>query len=212
MRAIFYILALSILFTSCANSQKINVLSEAPHDTTFVNVKKFSSDFVLDMRYATTNNFMKTQVYDCGECYLRYKTVKALINANSEFIKLGYKIKLFDCYRPRDVQKIMFDIVPNPTYVADPKNGSIHNRGCAVDLTLVDKEGKELDMGTAFDFFGVEAAHAYQNLPKNVLDNRNLLKSVLQKNGFNAIKSEWWHYNLKQENLDNLSNFKWKCN
>lgn len=211
MRTIFYILASLLLFTSCANSQKVNVLSETPHDTTFVNVKKYSSDFVLDMRYATTNNFMKTQVYDCGECYLRYKTVKALISANNEFLKLGYKIKLFDCYRPTDVQKIMFNIVPNPTYVADPKKGSIHNRGCAVDLTLVDKEGNELDMGTTFDFFGVEAAHAYQNLPKNVLENRFLLKSVLQKNGFNAIKSEWWHYNLKQEKLDNLSNFKWKC-
>ncbi|WP_291115488.1 M15 family metallopeptidase [Flavobacterium sp. UBA6135] len=210
MKAIFtffFILTVSNLF-----SQRIHGYSSTPHDTTFVNVEKYSSDFVLDMRYATTNNFMNTKVYDCDKCYLRYKTVKALLNANQEFLKLGYKIKLFDCYRPTDVQKIMFDIVPNPTYVADPKNGSIHNRGCAVDLTLVDKKGNELDMGTTFDFFGVEAAHAYQNLSKEVLENRILLKTVLQNNGFNSIKSEWWHYNLKQDTLDNLSNFKWECN
>ncbi len=182
-----------------------------PHDSTFVNLAAHSADFVLDLRYATTQNFMQTKVYDCAKCFLRYKTVKALIAANLEFQKRGYKIKLYDCYRPTAVQKLMFDLVPNPTYVADPQKGSIHNRGAAVDLTLIDSNGNELDMGTAFDFFGEEAAHTYQKLSSEVLSNRVLLKTVLEKNGFSAIQSEWWHYNLKQESPDKLSNFKWDC-
>ncbi|MBC7438374.1 MAG: peptidase M15, partial [Flavobacterium sp.] len=105
-------------------------------DTTFVKLKDFSNDFVFEMKYATADNFLKAKVYDCAECYLRYKTVKALIKASKKFIKLGYKIKLFDCYRPLDIQKKMWEIVSNPDYVANPSKGSIHNRGGAVDLTL----------------------------------------------------------------------------
>ena len=80
-------------------------------------------------------------MYDCAECFLRLKTVKALIMANDKFIKKGYKIKLFDCYRPLDIQKKMWALVPNPEYVADPAKGSIHNRGGAVDITLVTLDG-----------------------------------------------------------------------
>ena len=87
-----------------------------------------SDDFIYDMKYATNDNFLKSNVYDCAECFLRLKTVKALIMANDKFIKKGYKIKLFDCYRPLDIQKKMWALVPNPEYVADPAKGSIHNR------------------------------------------------------------------------------------
>ena len=181
-------------------------------DTTFVNLKEFSSEFSFDMKYATPDNFLKSKVYDCAECYLRYKTVKSLIKANLAFRKYGYKIKLYDCYRPVEIQKRMWKIVNNPKYVADPAKGSIHNRGGAVDITLVDEKGQELDMGTAFDFFGGEAAHTYKKLPRQVLKNRKLLKKVMQKHGFQAFESEWWHYNLKDSNKDRISNFKWDCN
>jgi D-alanyl-D-alanine dipeptidase len=180
-------------------------------DTTFVNIKDYSSDFILDMKYATTTNFLKTKVYDCPICFLRLKTVKSLINANAAFIKKGYRIKLFDCYRPLDVQKKMWKIIPNTNYVASPTKGSIHNRGGAVDLTLVDKKGKELDMGTPFDFFGVESGHEYKKLSKKVLKNRLFLKTIMEKNNFGAINSEWWHYNLKGSTKDAISNTKWKC-
>lgn len=93
-------------------------------DTTFVRLKDYSDDFVYDMRYATENNFLEAQVYDCGECYVRAITAKALIKANKAFMKQGYRIKFFDCYRPHDVQKKMWAIVPNPTYVANPAKGS----------------------------------------------------------------------------------------
>ncbi|WP_281638027.1 M15 family metallopeptidase [Flavobacterium marginilacus] len=180
-------------------------------DTAFVNLKDFSKDFVYDMKYAADDNFLKSKVYDCAECYLRYRTVKALILANERFMKKGFKIKLFDCYRPLDIQKKMWAIVPNPEYVANPAKGSIHNRGGAVDITLVDFDGKELDMGTSFDFFGKEASHDFSGFSKEIRNNRNLLKKIMIKEHFNSFDSEWWHYNLKAGLNDSVSNFKWKC-
>ena len=180
-------------------------------DTTFVNIKSYSKDFIFDMKYATEDNFLKTKVYECDECYLRLKTVEALIKANERFLKKGYKIKLFDCYRPLDVQKKMWEIVPNATYVANPKRGSIHNRGGAVDITLVDIDGNELEMGTKFDHFGPESSHLYTDLSSEVMKNRKLLKKIMIKNGFEPLDSEWWHYNLIDAKKDKLSNFNWKC-
>jgi len=181
------------------------------NDTAFVNLKDYSKDFVYDMKYATSDNFLKAKVYDCAECFLRLKTVKAMIAANDAFMKMGYKIKIFDCYRPLDIQKRMWKIVPNADYVADPAKGSIHNRGGAVDITLVDSNGVALNMGTPFDFFGIEASHNYQNLSQEIKDNRELLKRVMIEKGFNIIDSEWWHYNLKSALNDKVSNAKWNC-
>ena len=191
---------------------RLNKINITVDDSAFVNLKDFSQDFYYDMRYATKDNFLKAKVYECAECYLRYKTVKALLSANKEFIKLGYKIKIFDCYRPLDIQKKMWKIISDPNYVADPSKGSIHNRGGAVDITLADAKGNELDMGTDFDFFGIQASHSYKKLPATVLKNRLLLKSIMLKNGFSAFESEWWHYNLKDTKRFSGSNFKWNCN
>ena len=184
---------------------------ESIPDTTFVNLKDYSTDFVYDMKYATEDNFLKAKVYDCAECFLRFKTVKALVKANTKFIKKGYHIKIYDCYRPLDIQKRMWKIVSNPEYVADPAKGSIHNRGGAVDITLVDADGKELDMGTSFDFFGPEASHYFNNLSDEVKQNRALLKRIMQENGFDSFDSEWWHYNLKNASKDKVANTKWEC-
>lgn len=209
------LLSLLIIFLSCQSQivvvKSVNPVAVAVDDTTFVNLKTYSSDFVYDMKYATEDNFLKAKVYDCAECYLRYKTVQALIKANETFMKEGLRIKLYDCYRPLDIQKRMWTIVSNPEYVADPAKGSIHNRGGAVDITLVNKRGKELKMGTPFDFFGPEASHNYEDLSQKVKDNRALLKKVMIENGFNSFDSEWWHYNLKSGLKDKLSNEKWNC-
>jgi len=180
-------------------------------DTTFVNLKDYSQDFAYDMKYATTDNFLKAKVYDCAKCFLRLKTVKALIEANKTFAKKGYKIKVFDCYRPLDIQRKMWEIVSNPEYVANPAKGSIHNRGGAVDITLVDCKGKELDMGTPFDFFGKEASHNYTDISQEIKENRVLLKKIMTEANFNSFDSEWWHYNLKSGLNDKISNIKWKC-
>ena len=184
---------------------------ESISDTTFVNLKDYSADFVYDMKYATEDNFLKAKVYDCAECFLRFKTVKALVKANTKFIKKGYHIKIYDCYRPLDIQKRMWKIVSNPEYVADPAKGSIHNRGGAVDITLVDADGKELDMGTSFDFFGPEASHYFDNLSDEVKQNRALLNRIMKKSNFNSFDSEWWHYNLKNASKDKVANTKWEC-
>lgn len=211
MRILFIIFA-TLLFIGVNGvaQNKSTDLAIAVHDTTFVNLKEYSSSFMYDMRYATEDNFLQAKVYDCDECYLRYKTVKALLKANEAFQKKGYTIKIFDCYRPLDIQKRMWKIVPNPKYVADPSKGSIHNRGAAVDITLIDSAGKDLDMGTPFDFFGKEAAHTYDKLAVTILANRFLLKTIMEENGFKAFTSEWWHYDLIAEKFP-VANFTWDC-
>jgi D-alanyl-D-alanine dipeptidase len=114
-------------------------------DTTFVRLADFSDGFAYDLRYATENNFLEEKVYECAECYTRVKTAKALLAANSDFKDKGVRIKFFDCYRPNSVQYKMWEIVPNPQYVANPDKGSIHNKGGAVDITLETLKGEELD-------------------------------------------------------------------
>ena len=202
-------------FVSCKSQNVVLNKDQAKetsvNDSTFVNLKQYSQDFEYDMKYATEDNFLKAKVYDCAECFLRLKTVNALIDANKKFLEKGYKIKIFDCYRPLDIQKKMWKIVSNPQYVADPAKGSIHNRGGAVDITLIDSLGKELDMGTPFDFFGIEASHNYPNVSDNVKQNRILLKTIMTSSGFNSFDSEWWHYNLKTALNDAVSNAKWDC-
>jgi D-Ala-D-Ala dipeptidase len=178
----------------------------------FVRLKDLSSDFVYELKYATPDNFLKQAVYDCGECYLRKSTAEALVKANEAFKQLGYRIKLFDCYRPLSVQKKMWKILPGTHYVANPAKGSKHNRGAAVDLTLVDAQGKELNMGTPFDFFGKEAHHTYTEHSKEVLENRKLLKETLDKFNFKSIYSEWWHYEYRPEMQSKVENFEWQCN
>lgn len=213
IKPLFFLISFFWITTSTAQHEAYSSEgTQEVSDTTFVNLRDYSNDFIYDMKYATEDNFLKAKVYDCAECLLRLKTVKALIAANNDFNKKGYKIKLYDCYRPLSIQKKMWEIVSNPEYVADPKKGSIHNRGGAVDISLVDINGKEVDMGTPFDFFGIRASHNYTMLSNQVKSNRKYLKKIMIKNGFNSFDSEWWHYNLKAGLKDNVSNQKWKCN
>lgn len=213
------ILAL-ILFVLCScksayldskKSPMVLDIAAANDDNAFVNLKNYSTGFVYDMKYAGTDNFLKEQVYPCQECFLRVKTVRSLLEANAAFIAKGYRIKLFDCYRPKSIQKKMWKLVPDATFVANPKKGSIHNKGGAVDITLVDSLGVELDMGTTFDYFGEQASHTYQNLSEQVLANRKLLKEIMLQHNFKSFDSEWWHYNLVNSGADKVSNLKWKC-
>lgn len=238
MKNTILFLIVGLIVVSCKNEskkvipvppiQKGEVLDTAPNttiekpkiiktlaglaDTTFIRLADFSDDFVYDLRYATTNNFLKAKVYDCAECYTRVKTAKALIEANKAFIEKGYKIKFFDCYRPNSVQYKMWEIVPNPQYVANPVKGSIHNKGGAVDITLVTLDGKEVDMGTDFDFFGKKAYHDNTSLSQEILDHRKLLKETMEAFGFWSIRTEWWHYNLSAGSNAKIANFKWDCN
>lgn len=166
--------------------------------------------FILDIKYATTDNFTQKKIYDCGKCYLRPEAAAKLKVIQQELKeKYGFGIKLFDCFRPRPYQQRLWDIVPDPDYVTPPHKGSMHSRGLAVDLTLVDKNGKELDMGTAFDFFGPEAHQGY-NHSDAVKRNRWILKSTMEKHGFGSIRTEWWHFSYQGKSWP-LDEWVWEC-
>lgn len=216
--ALLFCYSSSLTLVSCKStyldSKKSKVLLDITKEVdsnAYVNLKNYSNDFVFDMKYATNDNFLKEKVYPCAECFLRAKTVKSLLEANKTFLQQGFRIKLYDCYRPKAIQKKMWKIVPNANFVADPKKGSIHNRGGAVDISLVDSLGVEVNMGTKFDFFGEEASHNYQNLSDEILANRKFLKEIMLQNNFKIFESEWWHYNLNGSNNDEVSNRKWRC-
>lgn len=169
-----------------------------------VEVKHIIPDVILDIKYATEDNFTKQKVYPSAKCYLLEPVVHALQAASKEFNALGYTIKIWDGYRPLAVQRIFWDLVHDERYVAEPdkdlehpQKGSRHNRGCAVDLTLVDKDGKEVDMGTKFDDFSERAHRDCKTLPQAVLDNRKLLEDIMKKHGFEGLPTEWWHFDYK---------------
>jgi len=152
----------------------------------------------LDIRYATANNFMKQTLYPITKAYLRAPAARALADVQKELAPRGIGIKVFDAYRPYRVTEAMWEPIKNPDFVADPAKGSRHNRGAAVDLTLIDlRTGAELAMPTPYDDFSPRAAHAFTDLPADALANRALLRDVMTKHGFEPLPSEWWHYDFK---------------
>ena len=168
------------------------------HEKLMVDLKKTVPSIVFDLRYASENNFMHTKLYpSLHTTFLRRPAATALIKIQAALNKQGLGLKIFDAYRPYSVTEKMWEPVQDDRYAADPKKGSGHNRGIAVDLTLIDlKTKKELDMGTGFDNFTDSAHHDFTMLPANVLEHRKLLKSIMEKNGFKALDTEWWHYSL----------------
>jgi D-alanyl-D-alanine dipeptidase len=159
-----------------------------------VDVARLVPAVVIDMRYATADNFTGKAVYDCSRCFLTSNTAKKLALAQTELQKRGLGLKVWDCYRPLSVQRTFWSLVPDERYVADPRKGSRHNRGASVDVTLVDADGKELPMPTAFDDFTTRASHNFSDLPANVLENRAILVKAMKGAGFQPMATEWWHY------------------
>lgn len=165
----------------------------------------------LDIKYATKDNFTKQKIYDCPKCYLRPEVKRKLMDANRYLQeKYRYSLKIFDCYRPKPYQQRLWDVVPNPSYVTPPHKGSMHSRGSAVDLTIIDSLGHELDMGTAYDFFGKEAHFDYKDHDAKVLKNRALLRKVMENYGFEGIRTEWWHFSFGSGSY-NLEGDLWSC-
>ena len=194
-----------ILGVGCAQKP----LATAPKN--WIELTKLDASIRLDIRYATTNNFMKQAVYTCERCFLRDDAATAIAKANKLLQNKGYGgLKMYDCYRPRPVQWKLWKITPDERYVANPRKGSMHNRGLAVDLTIVDKNGQELDMGTGYDDFTEKAHVNYTNLPENVLKNRILLTKTLQEVGFKGTTTEWWHFSLRDKTYE-LAEWVWDC-
>ncbi|MGV8980496.1 M15 family metallopeptidase [Clostridium sp.] len=160
-----------------------------------VNVSDMDSSFIFDLKYATKDNFTKTVVYPVNVCVLQRETALKLINANAEFKKLGYRIKIWDAYRPVYVQKIFWDLVGDERFIANPnKKGSRHSSGTAVDITLVDDFGRELKMPSDFDDFSDKACRNYEHMSEEELKNINFLTCIMESYGFITIDTEWWHF------------------
>ena len=169
--------------------------SPAQENPSLIDVKKLAPRIVVDMRYATTDNFTRQKLYPIGdECLLCEPAAARLARVQKALEKKGLGLKIWDCYRPVSVQKKLWEIVPDPRYVADPKTGSRHNRGASVDLTLVDAKGRELKMPTAFDEFSDKAHRDFMDLPKDVLKNRAILQRAMDAEGFLPLPTEWWHF------------------
>ena len=191
-------------------------------DNELVRVLDLIPDVQLDLKYNTTDNFTEQKLYSTGECLLALGAVKQLIlvqdslrnirSFNGTSYPEGLGLKIWDGYRPRAIQYLMWEIFPNPVYVANPSSGSIHNRGGAVDLTLVDLHtGEELALPTEFDYFGEQAHHDYPNLPSDVIANRELLRSMMTEiGGFQIYSFVWWHYTWAPSKAYPLLDFQMK--
>ena len=183
MKRTFHFVALAIL-AACASSAA---------ETQFVDVETLG--IPIDVRYATTNNFMHEQLYPIAKVFLRAPAANALADVERDLAKENLGVKVFDGYRPLSVTKKMWDKIHNPDFVADPAKGSRHNRGAAVDLTLIDlRTGQELAMPTPYDDFTSHARQDFNDLPADVIANRAKLRDVMVKHGFEPLPTEWWHF------------------
>lgn len=216
----FFIISFFSLFAckdpgSSANEGSSAISDSGPlpvdYDTTQWVELTSDDGYIIDIKYATTDNFVKEIIYPCGRCFLKPVAANAMARIKNALLKDGYKLKLFDCYRPRAAQDKLWEKVPDPNYVAPPSEGSMHNRGVAIDLTFTDVKGKELDMGTHYDFFGPSAHHDYVKLPQATLNLRRKLKSIMEEHGFQSIRTEWWHYSYAKGTYP-LENWQWNCN
>jgi len=166
-------------------------------DTRLVEIKKCVPGIALDIRYATAHNFMHRQMYAQARAFARLHVVLALKQVEADLKKSGLGLKIYDAYRPYAVTVKFYEMARDTNFVADPRKGSKHNRGCAIDLTLIDlKTGRELDMPTGFDSFSKKAAANYAPLSKQEYANRELLKHAMQAHGFTVYRAEWWHYDF----------------
>jgi zinc D-Ala-D-Ala dipeptidase len=164
-----------------------------------VDVAQAIPGVTVDLRYATADNFMGVAVYPPqARCLLLKPVVERLARAARTLARQGYRLKLLDCYRPASVQWKLWEVMPRPGYVADPRTGSNHSRGGAVDLTLQTAGGGAVELPSAYDFFGPAAHHAYQGGSARARANRGLLRRAMEAAGFTINPKEWWHYDAPE--------------
>jgi zinc D-Ala-D-Ala dipeptidase len=162
-----------------------------------INLEKFVPGLVLDIRYATTNNFTGEKIYNLARAYARKPVAEALKKIQAELKKQGLGIKIFDAYRPYKATVKFYEVYHDTTYVASPYRGSRHNRGCALDLTAINlKTGEELKMPTGYDSFQKAAWPTTPVADPEIRNNRTLLINVMEKHGFKVNGSEWWHFDF----------------
>lgn len=172
-----------------------NLAEEEPPDTDFVRITDHIPDIVVDLRYATADNFTGQVIYSFSDAYLRYGTVKKLAAAQAALAEQGYGLKIWDAFRPAAAQFIMWEICPDGTYVADPNKGfSSHSRGNTVDLTLIAADGAEVVMPTGFDDFSAKADRDYSDVDPEAAANALILENAMTDAGFRPYAGEWWHF------------------
>ena len=161
----------------------------------FVRVLDYIPSMYQELRYATADNFTGQVIYDFTDAYLRYSTVKKLAAVNEDLAQLGLALKIWDGFRPVSAQFKLWEVCPDPTFVANPTKGfSSHSRGNTVDVTLVAQDGTELEMPSAFDDFSGKANRDYSDTTKTAADHAELLEILMEKHGFDGYFDEWWHF------------------
>ncbi|MFT3698168.1 MAG: M15 family metallopeptidase [Kofleriaceae bacterium] len=172
--------------------------------TDFVDVAPLIPDAVLDLRYATEHNFTGKQVYPVAHCKLRRSVAEKLVAAAKLLREQDRRLVLYDCYRPTHIQAIFWKLVPDERYVANPKKGSRHSRGAAVDVGLVAKDGTAVTLPTEFDDFS-EAAHRDHALKGDRGAEARRLETAMTKSGFVGMPTEWWHFDASDAAQFSLS-------
>lgn len=160
-----------------------------------VEITEQSHPIVLDLRYGSTNNFTNTLIYEKSRCFLHADALILLENAIKLAAQQKLRFKIFDAFRPQKAQEKLWSICPDPMYVAPPDKGSPHTRGVAIDLTLIDENDNELDMGTPFDDFTEQSHHGASVTPQ-ANANRYKLLGIMMSAGWDLYQNEWWHYQL----------------
>ncbi len=186
------------LFNSCATKPPNETGNFRESD--LVELIKIDSTFKLDIRYATSKNLVGRPVYKEARAFLQRPAAEALVKVNNEFKQMGYRLLIFDGYRPWTVTKLFWDITPKESkkFVANPKDGSRHNRGCAVDLSLYDTaSGKEVQMPGEYDEQTERSYPYYKGGTEEQRKMRDLLRSKMEANGFTVYEYEWWHFDYK---------------
>ena len=186
-------------------TQKVTIqeitTEKEPEDDEYVLVKKYMPDIYVELMYATENNFTGVRIYDFTDAYLRYGTVKKLANVQKELKEQGYRLKIWDAYSPFEAQQKLWEVYPDPNYVANPANGmKKHNLGGTVDITMVAADGSVISMPTEFDDFSLKADRDYSDIEdEEAVKNVMILQNAMENNGFTGYQGEWCDYSVTVE-------------
>ena len=171
---------------------------QEPMNEDLVEIQKYIPNIIIDLKYATTDNFTGVVIYDNNIARLRYGTVKKLMKVQEQLNDLGYTLVIWDAYRPKEAQFRLWEVYPDGRYVSNPHKGfSSHSRGNTVDITIQKLNGESVEMPTAFDDFSIKADRNYSDVSKEAKRNALLLENIMKECGFKPYSAEWWHYSDK---------------
>ena len=189
-----------IIFALLVQAQDAPLKEKNKHEADLVEIITFDNTIKLDIRYARNDNFVGRTVYTEARAFLQRPAAEAVLKVHNELKKQGSGLVIFDGYRPWSVTKLFWEVTPEDKrkFVANPKNGSKHNRGCAVDLSIYDlKTGAFLEMPSDFDEFSERASPDYKGGTAAQTKNRDLLRKLMEAEGFTVNSNEWWHFDYK---------------